>query len=201
VLGQGPLLEQLAAMLGERPSGPLEFAPTMNLTAGHGHSLAQYLLMAAIDLDRNDSVLLHPTTLNAFQDFVMSGLLLSQPHNFSAALQRLERPVSPRDVRRAIEFMQESLASPIRLADVVAAAGIPGRTLHRHFHDRYGMSPMRYLHDSRMTRARHDLLHAGGDTVTDIALRWGFSHLGRFASEYRRRYGETPSQTRRRRQH
>jgi AraC-like DNA-binding protein len=31
--------------------------------------------------------------------------------------------------------------------------------------------------------------------VSEIALRWGFGHFGRFAAEYRRRFGESPSQT------
>ena len=31
--------------------------------------------------------------------------------------------------------------------------------------------------------------------LTDLALRWGFSHLGRFAQDYRRAFGEPPSRT------
>lgn len=200
VLSQAALVDQLAAMLGDLPNVPIEFAPTINLTEGHGRSLAQYLYMAAVDLDRGDSVLSHATTMTAFQQFVMSGLLLSQPHNFIEALRRLERPTVPRDVKRAIEFMEANLISSINLADVVAVSGIPGRTLYKHFMDSRGVSPMRYLRDARMAKVREELLRAGGDeSVTEIALRWGFTHLGRFSVEYRKRFGESPSATRRRR--
>jgi AraC-like DNA-binding protein len=43
----------------------------------------------------------------------------------------------------------------------------------------------------------HAELRAGGDgvSVTDVALRWGITHTGRFAQEYRRTYGRSPSQT------
>lgn len=34
-----------------------------------------------------------------------------------------------------------------------------------------------------------------GTTVTDIAVRWGFPHPGRFSVVYRRRFGEKTSQT------
>ena len=33
------------------------------------------------------------------------------------------------------------------------------------------------------------------ETVTAIALRWGFTHLARFSGQYRARFGELPSQT------
>jgi AraC-like DNA-binding protein len=37
-----------------------------------------------------------------------------------------------------------------------------------------------------------------GTTVTEVALRFGFAHTGRFAAAYRRRYGQAPSATLRR---
>jgi AraC-like DNA-binding protein len=48
-----------------------------------------------------------------------------------------------------------------------------------------------------MERARRDLLAADpqADSVTDIAARWGFFHLGRFSQAYRCAYSELPSQT------
>lgn len=55
---------------------------------------------------------------------------------------------------------------------------------------------MQYLRDMRFEQARRNLLMgASGDCVSRIALDAGFLHLGRFAIEYRRRYGESPSQT------
>ena len=58
---------------------------------------------------------------------------------------------------------------------------------------------MRYLHDARLACVREDLSRADTDeSVTQIAMKWGFRHLGRFAVGYRNRFGETPSQTRRR---
>jgi AraC-like DNA-binding protein len=36
-------------------------------------------------------------------------------------------------------------------------------------------------------------------TISQVAARWGFRHQGRFAAEYRRRYGVQPTDTLRRR--
>lgn len=199
VLSQSVLVDQLSALLGEPPSEAPDFAPAIDLTTGHGRSLAQYLLTAAIDLDRPDSVLTHARTMSTFQQFIMTGLLLSQPHSHADLLLRLGRPVAPHGVKRAIDYMEAHLTQPLVLADIVAASGIPGRTLLQHFRDSRGTSPMRYARDARMVRVRQDLMRArDGDGVTEIALRWGFNHLGRFAVEYRRRFGESPSDTLRR---
>lgn len=51
-----------------------------------------------------------------------------------------------------------------------------------------------------MARARNELIHGDPDvlTVSAVAVRWGFGHLGRFGAAYQERYGEPPSRTLRR---
>jgi AraC-like DNA-binding protein len=187
---------QIAALLGEPPDGPVNFAPGMDLTRGHGRSLARYILMAVMDLERSGSVLWDRLTAGAFEQFITTALLLSHPHNYSDALQRLDRPVAPRDVKRAIDFMHSHLDASITLADIVAASGVPGRTLFKHFKDWRGVSPMRHLRNIRFAQVREALMRADPEeNVTAAAMRLGFTHMGRFAVEYRRHFGESPSQT------
>ena len=58
---------------------------------------------------------------------------------------------------------------------------------------------MMLLRRARLAQARADLEAPGHDTsVTIVAHDCGFSHLGRFAQEYARRFGESPSETLRR---
>ena len=55
---------------------------------------------------------------------------------------------------------------------------------------------MAYLKRLRLEEVRRLLLaRRDGTSVSRIALDWGFEHLGRFASDYRQAFGETPSQT------
>jgi AraC-like DNA-binding protein len=187
---------QIAALLGEPPDRPVNFAPGMDLTKGHGRSLARYVLMAVMDLERIGSVLWDRLTAGAFEQFITTALLLSHPHNYSESLERLDRPVARRDVKRSIDYMQSHLDASITLADVVAASGVPGRTLFKHFKDWKGVSPMRYLRNIRLAQAREALTRADPDeNVTTIAMGLGFTHMGRFSLEYRRCFGESPSQT------
>src|SRR5262245_57951943 len=121
-----------------------------------------------------------------------------------AEATRMIGPISPHfdndeampDVKRARQYIGAHLHDAMTIGHVAAAAGVAHRTLYKHFHEVSGVSPMRYARDCRFAQAREALLQAGPrDSVTTIAVQWGFCHLGRFSVEYRKRYGETPSET------
>jgi AraC-like DNA-binding protein len=194
------LRRQLAALLGEALKAPLAFAAPLSLREGHGRSLVRFARLAMADLERANSTLLEPITARSFREFVTSALLLHQPHNYRERLQRLERPAAPRDVKRAVEYMRANLDAAIGLPEIVAASGVPGRTLLQHFRDFKGSSPMRYLRTARYEKVREALHGAEREEgITEVAAKWGFTHMGRFSVEYRRRFGESPSETLRRR--
>jgi AraC-like DNA-binding protein len=98
----------------------------------------------------------------------------------------------------ALALIERRLRENIRLDDLCRELGVSRHTLCDEFKNGMAMSPMAYIKECRFAEARRELLHASPDvTVTDIAYRWGFSNLGRFASLYRERYGEPPRMTRR----
>ncbi len=101
------------------------------------------------------------------------------------------------DVFAGLEANSDGL---VRLRDIAAAMGMTERTLRSKFAASVGMPPMRYLRLLRLTMAQQALRRAAGEgmTVTEVALRYGFLELGRFAVTYRRRFGECPSATLRR---
>jgi AraC-like DNA-binding protein len=58
---------------------------------------------------------------------------------------------------------------------------------------------MNFLRQVRLAGVRSDLEQGGAPgVVAEAALRWGFNHLSRFAADYRRSFGESPSDTLRR---
>ncbi|MGE5202886.1 MAG: helix-turn-helix domain-containing protein [Acidobacteriota bacterium] len=104
--------------------------------------------------------------------------------------------ILPRAVRRALEAVRADVARDWSVRELAAAAGVSGRTLQRQFRIFLGKAPHIALSDVRFECARRELLQGlPGTKVMDVALRCGLPHFGRFAREYRRRYGETPSQT------
>jgi AraC-like DNA-binding protein len=105
----------------------------------------------------------------------------------------------PGDLVRAIAWARAHLDEPIRLAALARAAGVPPRTLEAHFDRFLGQTPLGWIREERLTRARQALLAGGeGTTVSEIAVRSGFPQLGRFAARYWGRFGELPSDTLRR---
>ena len=194
------LVRQLSALLGEAVADEVLFAPVLDASAGGGRVVAEHLRLAVRELEAGDSLLRSPLMATQFEQSVMTALLLAQPHNFSAALARRGCAPAPRDVKRVVDFIHAHLDLPITVADLVAVAGVPGRTLYKHFQDFKGASPMAYLRRARLARVRDELRNAAADArVAEVAGRWGFDHLGRFAGEYRRSFGESPSETLRRR--
>lgn len=193
------LVRQLAALLGEPVPAPIQFTPIMPIARGYGRSLVDAFRMAAADLQNGGEILSNPLTLSAFEQFILTGLLVSQPNNYSDALQRRAKPLAPRDVKRAIDFIEANLEEAIGLPEIVAASGIPGRTLLKHFRDFEGTSPMRYLRRARFQRVHQALRRAAPEEgVAEIAATYGFTHMGRFSVEYGKQFGESPSTTLRR---
>jgi AraC family ethanolamine operon transcriptional activator len=102
-----------------------------------------------------------------------------------------------RSMRRALTWVEDSDKPDMSVDELCRHVGVSAPTLYRGFKEEFGISPQQFLHTRRLARARKELL--AGDArqhITDIANRWGFWHMGQFAADYRRQFGELPSQTR-----
>lgn len=198
-VSRATMLGRLAMLLGDAPGGPLDFAPAMNLASRPGRRLLRHLQLSLEELDEPDESQRSEAFLRMYEELIVTAMLLSQPHSFSDRLNRLEQPARPRGVQLALDYIETHLDRPLTLGDLVSVSGVPGRTLLKYFRDRHGVSPMRYWRDRRFVRVREALQRTRDNaSVTDVAMAWGFYHLGRFAAEYARRFGESPSETRRR---
>jgi transcriptional regulator GlxA family with amidase domain len=122
-------------------------------------------------------------------------------------LQRIataaERPPSGEStVCRALVEQAEQLAladvdEPLHISALCRTLTVSERTLRKAFRKMRGVPPCRHFRMLRLSAARGALLTANRKqvTVTEIATSFGFVELGRFSVEYRKVFGETPSQT------
>lgn len=97
-------------------------------------------------------------------------------------------------IRRAKEFLEAQMSSPIRLTDVGCAVGASPAYLTHVFRRVEGMSLHQYLTRLRLARALVELPHA--NDLTRLAFEVGFSSHSHFTAAFRRTYGQTPSEFR-----
>lgn len=136
----------------------------------------------------------------AFEDAFMHALLFGVKSDMSAAIHAgALSSACPRAVRRAEEYIDANLARPICIDDLVRVSGVSSRSLFDSFNRFRDMTPMRFVKFRRLGKVRDMLLAADDRTsVSAVAIEWGFNHLGRFARDYARAFGESPSETLRR---
>jgi AraC-like DNA-binding protein len=110
---------------------------------------------------------------------------------------RSDERSTPVPIAMAEDYLRARLDKPVSRADLAAASGLPIRTLSRGFANRRGMGPMGFWRRLRIEAAYRDLLGAAPEatSVTEVAHRYGFDHLGKFAVEYKRAFHESPSET------
>src|SRR5690606_26096836 len=94
-------------------------------------------------------------------------------------------------------YIEEHAHEAISIVDMAEHAVVSSRSLFTGFRRYRNTSPMLYLKEPRLRRVNEELkrLTTGSDTVTAVAFRWGFSHLRHFTTDYKRRFGESPSET------
>lgn len=190
----------LRALLGEQADTiDPEFTPSTDLTSMAGQHMRNTLLFAARELDGplralngNGGVL-----KSNLETLLLNQILHSLPNAHSDLLQSgRPSPALPYHVKRARDYMQAHADRPIALEALSTHAGCSIRTLQEGFRNALGSTPTAYLKSIRLDRVRQALLSAApGDSVTALALKWGFAHHGNFAKAYRAKFGIPPSVT------
>ncbi|NTH16766.1 AraC family transcriptional regulator [Agrobacterium rhizogenes] len=199
ILTQNEICNRLTEILEIPVSGNLNFCPHIDLISGSGRVLQDLAAATFNGMTWNGALRQSPLALSNLTSAIVNLILETVPHRFSDELARTAPSPSPRHVKRAIDFMQANLSHPISLADIAAACHVSVRSLHKGFREFKLTTPVAYLQHLRLEAAHRDLQQApAGLTVAAIALKWGFTHMGRFAADYKLRFGRSPSQTLRR---
>lgn len=187
----------LSRLVGHLLSQPLVFDLDLDLAVGTSSRWNFAVQMLHAELFDDTSLLHAGVGMGQLEEFVMSALLYSHRSNYSDQLTA-ETSQERRAVRRAVDYIERNLSQKVEVRDVAEAAGVSLRTLQSFFAEDLQQTPSAFIRNRRLERVRADLADApagSGTTVTQVANRWGFTHLGRFATTYHQRFGEPPSQT------
>jgi len=101
------------------------------------------------------------------------------------------------DTVRARKILEANVENIYTISDLVEELDIGARTLQNSFKEYVGISAKQYLQTLRLNAIREELRLSDPKhrTVSDIASKYGFFHPSHFTQEYRKFFGETPSQT------
>lgn len=196
-LDRATLETELERQLGRPVVPPVRFHFAMDLRHPLTQSWLAAVRLVTAECERSGSLVRHPRAVRHVESLLATGLLLGQPHNYSAALFAPHPTSGPRAVKQAMDIMEARPEQPLTTSDLATAVGVSVRALQEGFRRYVGIPPMSYLREIRLARVHAELAASppGSVTVTEVACRWGFVHLGRFAAAYQRKYGVLPSQS------
>lgn len=191
------LESHLSDLLGRQVKSVIDFDFTLDLATPAGASLLASVEFFVRELDRPGGIADMPLARDQLESFIMSQLLAAADHPYRDELLAPSEQVKLGRLRPVVDFIEMNADEPLTPNELARAGNMSVRTLHASFQRCFGLSPMAYVRKVRLEHVRAELI-ANRDPhlqVTEVASRWGFYHLGRFAQQYRDRYGESPSDT------
>jgi len=97
---------------------------------------------------------------------------------------------------KAEQLIRQHPEQLLNIAQLCSLIGCSARTLHLGFKERYGTTPGQYARTLALNAAHQQLCHPTcGKSVSEVAMTWGFYHLGRFSQQYKQLFTELPSTT------
>ncbi len=189
--------EQMSSLSGDEaadlPNVPLKLSLTMWRGAAFWRRVASF--WEALD---SDTVLQSsPLAVHEAESAVALDLVRAIASQATDCASKTTGTIGAAGLRRAEEYLMANVGNAVCLADVCRETKVSVRTLSRTFASAHGLGPMAFLKRCRFEAANRALLASdpAESRVTDVALRYGFCQMGRFAVEYRRVFHELPSQT------
>lgn len=195
-INQQDFLQHCKQHIVDLPHEGVVFDPRLDFSNQGGSYFLQLLntMLSAIMCEKHP--LHHPLAFKQFESSLFNALIYGQSNNILEQINnKPKNNISPYFIKLIQEYIHAHLHDPLNIETLANHAAVSVRTLFSGFKTYLGTTPMSYLRDMRYEQVYLDLMRNEDLSVTDIAFKWGFCHLGRFSQEYKRRYGESPSQT------
>ncbi len=192
-------IERVAAAMFGEPGAAIPLPPTFTLSSGAGRALTSELTLAHDDVNSGAARKFPAFLARNVAEGLIARILLGATETRRAEAGS-ERPRQRPQTKLVTAFLEriaapDSLESgPLQIAEQLR---VPLRTLQENVQRELGVGLAETLRRNRLRAARSILLEADPteSSVTEVALRCGFRHLGRFSVEYREAFGEKPSET------
>ncbi|MDX2436505.1 MAG: AraC family transcriptional regulator [Acidobacteriota bacterium] len=174
-----------------------EASDCLSLSVAEGRAYWRHLNFVWSEICNGAQFLKSDAATDAIEQASAALLLLAFENGAICGSSDAEAQETDLSLEKAEVYIRTNLGEQITLADLVAVSNTSVSSLLRAFRIHRNMSPMKYVKQIRLESTQRALLAArtGVTTVTEVAMDHGFFQLGRFSADYRRVFGELPSQT------
>lgn len=189
------LVKQLEHIVGQAGRQALDFSGSIDLQKPTGRRLRRLLNYFIRELDAEPTDIPQPLLLE-IEDAIITAFIMGYSDSLRETLAHRTASIAPWQVKRAEEYIVANWQEAITIADLAEHAGVSARSIFKAFKNARGYSPMDFVKNVRLDRARNLLRSATLETsVTATAFACGFGNLGHFSNDYFRAFGELPSDT------
>lgn len=176
----------------------LQFPNTLDMRRGTGLSIYNLLRTIMLELNDEDSLFSRGILAKSLEDNLLLALLHASTTN------PVEEKIwwdGNRSLRIAMDYIEAHLQDDISMVDLVNVTGVSARKLQYDFAHAFGMGPMALIRREKLKCIQKELQDAnpGNTSISEIATRWSFFDRGYLTRIYKKEFGETPSDTLRRR--
>ena len=190
------LRDIISTWVGHAKIPPIEFQKQLTMTTPSVISFLSYFHTIVADLNRSNNLLQMPAAVASLETMLLTYMLGGLEHNLTDFLNTISAEAGSKQVRETEEYLEANSSKAISMKLLTQVTGHSARSIYRAFKKYRNYTPMEFLRKIRIRLARKKLLQAKpGSLVTTIAYECGFTHLGRFSNEYKRCFGERPSET------
>lgn len=156
--------------------------------------LAEYIWQ---EINCSSKLASSPEWVEHIEKLMLSTLLTAAPHSLSSAMCEPSPSAGPDYLRKAEEYVRANIGAHFTSQELAEIAGTSTRALSKAFSKHRNESPMSFVKRVKLEQARLELLNPNRETkgITDVAMNVGLFHLGNFAADYRKQFGERPSET------
>lgn len=152
----------------------------------------------ALLIEANESRVELDRLQRSYRDILINKLL----RQFGSNIQELQAgsAAMDRSFFELVSYIEAHIKEEIDVEELAQAGNVSVRTVYNQFSKHFGLTPRLYMKNVKLKSLREELVgNPKVRNVTEIALDYGFNHLGRFSSDYRKMFGELPSETFKRR--
>jgi AraC-like DNA-binding protein len=176
----------------EGPGSDITMPEQIDLSSPHWRGWVNLLRAMPHQSNEGNDLLSGPEVSHQLSSAIVDSLLMGLTIGRSEGANK--SPIRPRQITKVLEALHADPAHGWTLGEMAVIAGVSGRRLQQSFKVCIGSSPTEYLRDLRLTLVHRDLMSGGeGMLVQEIAAKWGFLHMGRFALSFKQKYGHAPS--------